>query len=220
MMSQIFAAILSPAVGVLISPFPIVGLILILLSDKARVNSLFYMAGWILGNAAVFAISMYFMGMNSSSQDDPSTLAKIIALILGILLIALSVKEFRGRPKAGEEAKTPKWFDKMSKIESLGAAGFGLFLSALNPKNALLSISAGTAVGALKLSSGYEISAIILYTLIASCSIIVPTVAFLIAGKRLDKMLDSMRIWLVHNNAVIMSVLMLMIGLNMIGKAI
>ncbi len=40
-MGSAFSAILSPAVGILISPFPIVGLILILLSNKARINSIF-----------------------------------------------------------------------------------------------------------------------------------------------------------------------------------
>ncbi len=218
-MGPVFSAILSPAVGVLISPFPIVGLILILLSDKARENSLFYMLGWILGNAAVFTIAMLCMSAGAASQDDPSALGKIIAFILGALLIAFAVKEFLGRPKDGEKAKTPKWFDKMSSISPLGAAGFGVFLSALNPKNLLLSISAGTAVGALNAAVSHEFAAAIAYTLIASASIIVPTVAFLVAGKRLDKALDSMRVWLVQNNAVIMSLLMLMIGLNMISKA-
>lgn len=218
-MGQIIAGILSPAVGVLISPFPIVGLILILLSERARANSIFYMLGWILGNATVFTIAMLCMSAGAASQDDPSTLAKIIALLLGILLIVFAVKEFCGRLKTGEDVKTPKWFDKMSKISPLGAAGFGVLLSALNPKNALLSVSAGAAVGAMKTSSSHEVAAVIIYMLIASASIIVPTTAFLFAGKRLEKPLSTMRVWLVQNNAIIMSVLMLMIGINMIGKA-
>ncbi len=218
-MGAIFSAMLSPAVGVLISPFPIVGLILILLSDQARKNSICYMLGWILGNAAVFTIAMLCMRAGAAAQGDPSALGRIIALALGALLILFAVKEFLGRPKAGEEAKTPKWFDKMSRIRPLGAAGFGAFLSALNPKNMLLSISAGAAVGALNASAAHEFAAALAYTLIASCSIIVPTAAFLIAGRRLDSALDAMRVWLVQNNAVIMSLLMLMIGLNMISKA-
>ncbi len=218
-MGSVFSAFLSPAVGVLISPFPIVGLILILLSDNARKNSIFYALGWVLGNAAVFSIAMLCMRTGAASQGGSSALGKIIALILGALLILFSVKEFLGRAKAGEEAKTPKWFDKMSKISPLGAAGFGAFLSALNPKNLLLSISAGTAVGALNVSASYELAAAIAYTLIASGSIIVPTVAFFIAGRRLDKALGAMRVWLVQNNALIMSLLLLLIGLNMVSKA-
>lgn len=218
-MGQAISTILSPAVGVLISPFPIVGLILILLSDKARSNSLFYMLGWIFGNGAVFTVAMLFMGAGLRAGGEPGTIAKVIFLILGSLLILCAIREFSKRPRRGEEPKTPKWFAKMSKINPAGATGFGLFLSALNPKNALLSLSAGAGVGMLDLPAALNIAAAVLFTLIASCSIIVPVIAFLIAGRRLEHILDSVRDWLIQNNAVIMSVLLLVIGINIIGKA-
>lgn len=217
-MGQAFSALLSPAVGVLISPFPVVGLILILLSDKARNNSISYMCGWIAGNTVVFLIGMLFMGMGVG-QGEPGTVGKVVSLVLGILLILLAVREFMHRPKKGEEPKTPKWFAKMTQIGVTGAAGFGVFLSALNPKNALLSLSAGAGVGALGLSGAQQALSTLLYVAIASASIIVPTIAFLLAGHKLDKVLDTLREWLIQNNAIIMSVLLLMIGLNIIGKA-
>ncbi len=219
MIGQIFAAILSPAIGVLISPFPIVGLILRLLSDRARTNSIFYMIGWIAGNAIVFSLAMFFMGMGTSSSGEPSLVAKIVSLALGILLILLGVKEFMKRPRKGQEPEVPKWFAKMSKIKPFGAAGFGVILSAANPKNLLLSLGAGAAAGALSLSGGEQTFAVVAYTLIASASIIIPTVAFLLAGHRLDKVLGNVREWLVANNAVIMAVLLLMIGLNILSKS-
>lgn len=218
-MGQAMSAILSPAVGVMISPFPIVGLILILLSDKARQNSVAYMLGWFLGNAAIFTIAMLCMGAGTQTQSDPSTLAKVVYIVLGALLILAALHEFSKRPKHGEEPETPKWFAKMSEIGPKGAVGFGLLLSALNPKNALLSISAGVGVGALQLSGGQEFLSALIFTALASCSIIIPTIAFLVAGHRLDKFLDSVRGWLVQNNAVIMSVLFLLIGVNIITKA-
>lgn len=218
-MSQAFSAILSPAVGVLISPLPVVGLILILLSNKARSNSIFYMLGWIVGNAAVFTIGMLCMGAGVQ-QGEPGTVKTIVSVVLGILLIVVAIREFMKRPKKGQEAPTPKWFAKLTQIGVWGAAGFGFFLSALNFKNMLLSLSAGTGVGALGLSGGQEAASTVIYTFIASASIIVPTVAFLIAGKQMDKILDSLRGWLVQYNAIIMSVLLLMIGINMIAKVL
>lgn len=218
-MGQAISTLLSPAVGVMISPFPIVGLILILLSDKARPNSIAYLLGWFVGNAVIFTIAMLCMGAGTGAQSDPSTLVKIIFIVLGALLILAAVHEFSKRPKVGEEPKTPKWFAKMSEIAPKGAAGFGFILSALNPKNALLSISAGAGVGALHLAVGQEIASVFIFTLIASALIIVPTIAFLVAGHRLDKFLDSVRGWLVQNNAVIMSVLLLLIGINILSKA-
>lgn len=218
-MSQIFSAILSPAVGVLISPFPIVGLILILLSDKSRSNSIFYMLGWMVGNAAVFTLGMLCMGL-TTGQGGSGIVTKIVQLALGGLLLFLGVREFMKRPKKGETPQTPKWFAKMTKIGVWGAAGFGFFLSALNIKNALLSLGAGTSVGALGLPFSQQLLSILIFTLLASASIIVPTVAFLFAGHGLDKIMESTREWLVQNNAVIMSVLLLVIGLGMMSKAL
>lgn len=93
-MGAAFSAILSPAVGILISPFPIVGLILILLSNKARINSIFYTIGWIVGNIAIFLIGLFLMSSAVSSSGDQSMLVKIILIVLGVLLILLGVHDF------------------------------------------------------------------------------------------------------------------------------
>ncbi len=217
-MNQVFAEILSPAIGVLISPFPIVGLILILLSKRARSNSVFYMLGWMVGSAAMFLIGLFFMDVGAQ-QGEPGLVSKIVSLVLGALLIVFAVREFLKRPKKGETPKTPKWFEKMSQIKIWGAAGFGFFLSALNIKNALLSLGAGAAVGALGLTWAQQAGSTVIYVLLASAVIIVLTVAFLILGDRIDEMLENVSDWLIDNNSVIMSVLMLLLGVNLLVKA-
>ncbi|TLG77263.1 GAP family protein [Culicoidibacter larvae] len=217
-MGAAIGALLSPAVGVAISPFPIVGLILILLSKKAKVNSLFYTLGWVLGNLIVFLIAMIFMGAISSG-GEPGMIARIVYIVLGLLLFVVAGREFHNRPKNGEEVKTPGWFEKMSAIKPLGATVFSFALAAVNPKNLLLSLTAGVGVGTLNLSVGENVAATIIFLLIASSTIIVPTIAFLISGDRLNKTLDVVRDWLIKNNAIIMAVLLLFIGLSVISKA-
>nr|WP_245184991.1 GAP family protein [Listeria monocytogenes] len=207
---------MSPAVGILISPFPIVGLILILLSNKARINSIFYTVGWIVGNIAIFFIGLFLMSSAVSSSGDQSTLVKVVLIVLGALLILLGAHDFTKRPKNGEQAATPKWFEKMSNIKPGGAM---MFAFVVNPKNMLLSLTAGVSVGALNLSGGQETTATIIFGIIACCSIYIPTIAFLLAGSKLNNALDSTRKWLIQNNSVIMAVLFLFIGLSVISKA-
>lgn len=102
-MGSAFSAILSPAVGILISPFPIVGLILILLSNKARINSIFYTVGWIVGNIAIFFIGLFLMSSAVSSSGDQSTLVKVVLIVLGALLILLGAHDFtKTSKKRGE----------------------------------------------------------------------------------------------------------------------
>lgn len=219
-MDSAVSAILSPAVGILISPFPIVGLILILLSNKARINSIFYTLGWIIGNIVIFLIGLFVMGSAVNTSGDQSMLVKIVLIVLGVLLILLGAHDFTKRPKKGEKADTPKWFAKMSNIKPGGAMIFAFLLSAVNPKNMLLSLTAGVSVGTLNLVGGQETMAIILFGIIACCSIYIPTIAFLIAGDRLDNVLDSTRKWLIQNNSLIMALLFLFIGLSVISKAL
>ncbi|MBA5735131.1 GAP family protein, partial [Escherichia coli] len=85
-----------------------VGLILILLSNKARINSIFYTVGWIVGNIAIFFIGLFLMSSAVSSSGDQSTLVKVVLIVLGALLILLGAHEFTKRPKNGEKAATPK----------------------------------------------------------------------------------------------------------------
>jgi hypothetical protein len=50
--------------------------------------------------------------------------------------------------------------------------------------------------------------------------VLIPVVGYLIAAARLAGPLEKLREWLVDNNAVIMAVLLLVIGVSMIGKGL
>ncbi len=111
----------------------------------------------------------------------------------------------------------------MAKIDELkpGAAfGLGFLLSALNPKNLLLAVAAGVSIGALPLSTGETVGAVAVFTVIAAISVLVPVIAYLIAGPRLDPTLDTAKGWLIGNNAAVMAVLFLVFGVSLFGDAI
>jgi hypothetical protein len=50
--------------------------------------------------------------------------------------------------------------------------------------------------------------------------VIIPVIGYLVASDRLAGPLDKLREWLVENNATIMAVLLLVIGVAVIGKGI
>jgi threonine/homoserine/homoserine lactone efflux protein len=93
-------------------------------------------------------------------------------------------------------------------------------LSAVNPKNLLMAISAGLIIGGANLSLGDTTVVIVVFVLLAACTVLVPVVGYLIASARMAGPLDSLRGWLVGNNATIMAVLLLVIGVSVIGKGI
>jgi threonine/homoserine/homoserine lactone efflux protein len=111
----------------------------------------------------------------------------------------------------------------MAAIDSMTAGkalGLGFVLAAVNPKNLLLAISAGIAVGAADLTVGEMVVVIAVFTLIAASTVLVPVLAYLTASQRMGAPLGRLRGWLVHNNATIMAVVLLVLGTSVIGKGI
>jgi threonine/homoserine/homoserine lactone efflux protein len=100
------------------------------------------------------------------------------------------------------------------------AAGAGLLLSALNPKNLLLTIAGAAAIAQAGISAGQQVAAYALFVLIATIGVGAPVVVYFALGDRSREMLSEMKDWLARNNAVIMAVLLLVIGVKLIGDAI
>ncbi|WP_312673015.1 GAP family protein [Microbacterium sp.] len=220
-MGAVIGEILPLAVGVAISPVPIIAAILMLLSPKARVTSVGFLLGWIAG--IVVAVSVFTLLSAVLPEEDPDAsrpIRGIIQLVLGLLLLVLAVGQWRKRPKPGQPAALPSWMKAIDTMSFGTALGLGLLLSAVNPKNLLLAAGAGVDIGSAALDAGSTILVIAVFTLIGASTVLLPVVGYLVAAARLRAPLDALRGWLAAENAVIMAVLLLVIGVSMIGKGI
>lgn len=220
-MGAVIGEILPLALGVAISPIPIIAAILMLLSPKARVTSVGFLLGWLIG--IITAVTVFTLLSSILPDQDPDAskpIQGVIQLVLGALLLLLALKQWRGRPRAGEEPVLPKWMQAIDKVTFVVACGLGFLLSALNPKNLIMAAGAGVDIGAAGLDSGSIILAIAVFTIIAVSTVAVPVIAYLVASEKLRGPLDALRGWLAKENAVIMAILLLVIGISMIGKGI
>jgi threonine/homoserine/homoserine lactone efflux protein len=220
-MSGALGAILPLAIGIAISPIPIIAAILMLLSPKAKGTSVGFLLGWVAGIlVCVTLFTVLSSVLPDGDSDDSKPLHGVIQIVLGAALLLLALRQWRSRPKPGEDAALPKW---MSAIDTMNAGkgfGLGFLLAAVNPKNLLLGAGAGVTIGSAGLSVGSIAVAIGVFTLIAAASVAIPVIAYLVASARMAGPLESLRGWLVHNNATVMAVLLLVIGFVLIGKGI
>lgn len=213
--------ILPLALGIAISPIPIIAAILMLLSPKARVTSVGFLLGWIVGIvAAVVVFTLLSSVLPESGSDTSKPVQGIVKLILGALLLVLAARQWQGRPSGDDEPTLPKWMRSIDKMTFPTATGLGFLLSALNPKNLIMAAGAGVTIGAASLDTVSVTITIVVFTLIAACTVAVPVLAYLFAADRLHGPLDRLRGWLERENAVIMAVLLLVIGVSLIGKGI
>lgn len=220
-MGSVIGEILPLALGIAISPIPIIAAILMLLSPKARVTSVGFLLGWVVG--IVVAVTVFTLLSAILPAEDPDAsrpIRGVVQLVLGLLLFVLAFGQWRKRPKPGEEAALPKWMQAIDKVTFIVALGLGFLLSALNPKNLIMAVGAGVGIGSAALPTGSTVVVIAIFTLIAASTVLVPVVGYLIAAERLRAPLDALRGWLARENAVIMAVLLLVIGVSMVGKGI
>jgi threonine/homoserine/homoserine lactone efflux protein len=214
--------ILPLALGMAISPIPIIAAILMLLSPKARSNGVGFLLGWIIG--IIVAITLFTLLASVIPTSDPDTAKPIkgtIQLVLGALLLVLAVGQWRKRPRKGQEVVLPKWMQAIDKVRFPAAFGLGFLLAAaVNPKNLIMSAGAGTAIATAGLPLEEDIVVIAIFTLISASTIAIPVIAYLFAADRLRRPLGELREWLGKENSIIMAVLLLVIGVSMIGKGI
>jgi len=220
-MGSVIGDILPLALGIAISPIPIIAAILMLLSPRARGTSVGFLVGWVLG--IVVAIVLFTLLASIIPEQDPDAskpIAGVIKLLLGAGLLLLALRQWRSRPKAGEDAALPKWMAAIDSMTAVRGLVLGFLLSAVNPKNLLMAVGAGVIVGTGGLSGGEATLAIVIFVLIAASSVAVPVIAYLLASTRMAAPLEALRTWLVQNNATVMAVLLLVIGVVLIGKGI
>ena len=218
-MGEAIGQILPMAVGIAISPIPIIAVILMLVTAKARVNGPAFVLGWLIGLAILGILVIGVAAGVGTSSGTPANWILWLQLVLGGLLLLVALRQFRSRPKAGETAPMPRWMGAIDAFTPGKALGAGILLSSLNPKNLLLGVAGAATIAQASIPTGQQAIAYIVFALIASIGVAAPVVIFFALGDRAPALLERMKTWMGQNNAVIMAILCLIIGVKLIGQA-
>lgn len=220
-MSEVIGALLPVAFGVAISPVPLIAVILMLLAPHARSASLAFLCGWVVGiSTVVVVVTLVVDPVDDSETSDPSTLASILKMVLGVVALLLAARQWTRHPKPGAEPVLPSWMAAVDTMTAPKALGLGALLSGVNPKNLTLCLTGAVTIGSGGLAPGESATAIGVFVVIGSSSVAVPVIGNLLARERMRGPLDELREWLTAHNAAVMSVLLLLIGVSTLGKAI
>ncbi len=220
-MGQAIGTVLPLAIAIAIFPVPVIVAVLLVGSERGRLKGGAFAVAWYAGLAAIGGIVLAFAGgLDATDGGEPATWVDVVLLVLGLVVVALGVKQWRGRPREGEEAPTPGWMPAIDELSVVKAAAAGFALTALNPKKVLLVAAAAAEIAELGLSTGREIAALVVFVLLASTGVLAPLVLAVALGERSQDLLDAVRSWMGRNNAVIMTVLLLLIGAKLIGDSI
>jgi threonine/homoserine/homoserine lactone efflux protein len=216
MMIEAIGGSLPLSVGVALSPLPVAAVIMMLITAQGRTNAPAFLLGWFLGILTVGFVVFLMPGIETA-RGEPTTLSGLLRIILGIALLFLSIRKWRQRPAPDEPVEVPKVLTRLDQIGVMQSMIAGFLLSSVNPKNLLLTAAGAATIDASMLDPGAQIIALLVFAAIASVTIAVPVVAYLLARHSAGIMFVSWKDWLLRNNATLQIVLLLVFGALLIG---
>ena len=142
-----------------------------------------------------------------------------VKIVLGVLLLLVAARQFRSRPRGGEEPDMPKWMTTIDKTTPL--AGFGLARRLrCQPQEPPAGRSRCRGDRPDRHPGGQQALAYLVFAVIATLGVGIPVGIYFALGERSARLLAGLKDWMSEHNNVIMTVLCLIIGAKLIGDAI
>jgi threonine/homoserine/homoserine lactone efflux protein len=137
-----------------------------------------------------------------------------------VLLVLVAARQWRGRPRRDAEAELPGWMRTIDTFTPTRSLAIAAGLSGINPKNLLLTVGAATAIAQTDISTGEQAIALAVFILVGTLGPGIPVAIYFVLGDRARRLLDDLKTRMAANNAAIMAVLCLVIGVKLIGDGI
>jgi hypothetical protein len=204
------------ALGIALSPLPIAAAILMLLSSRAKANGIAFVAGWIVGLLLVGGLVLLFGGA-AGTTSQPSKLSLVLQVLIGLALLFIALKQWRISRDTSKEPAMPAWMSTIDDFSAGKAFLVAAMLSGINPKNLALNLAGVLVIAEAGLSARQEWVALVIYVLLASLTVALPVIYYLVARENSKAKLDAMKTWLITNNAIVMAVVLLVLGVKLLA---
>ena len=176
-MGQGISAVLTFAVGVAISPVPIIAVILMLFSQRARVNGPVFLAGWVLALASRRRSGLRRRRRQQRRDEQRAPRTRSRGGRSSSAWFSCSSRASSGR--AGRRPVTSRTcrsgWRASTRSRRPRLSGSPCCSQRVNPKNLLLTAGAAAGVAQLGISNGDAIVALAVFVILASLTIAGPS---------------------------------------------
>ena len=114
----------------------------------------------------------------------------------------------------------PKWMTTIDKTSPVAALGLAAALSGANPKNLVLAAAGAATIAQTGIPGAQQAVAYLVFAVIGTLGVGVPVVIYFAMGERSQAVLGRLKDWMSQHDAVIMTVLCVIIAAKLIGDAI
>ena len=220
MLTQAIGGMLPAAVAVALSPIPIVAVVVVLGTPRARVVGPAFALGWVVGLAAVSTVVVVVAHGSNDPDSASATGVDWLTVAVGALFLVMALRQWRKRPRGGESPEVPTWMASMDEVTPVRAVILGLALSAANPKNLALTAAAAAAIAQQGLGPADTAIAVAVFVVIGSCTVAGAVLLAVVAPGWSAGPLAAVKQFMSDNNAVIMMVVLLLLGAKFLGDGL
>ena len=214
---SVLGALIPLGLVIALSPITVIPAVLVLQAPRPRPSGLAFLAGWVLGLAALTALSVAASGLLGGLHKSPPTWASWLRVILGAALILFGIYRWLTRHRHTE---SPAWMRSFASITPARAGITGAVLVVIRPDVLLICVPAGLAIG----GSGRDVVddwiAAAFFVAVAASTVAIPILAYAAAGHRLDDAMARLKDWMDRNNAALMAAILVVIGLMVLYNGI
>jgi Sap, sulfolipid-1-addressing protein len=214
---SVLTKLIALAAVIALSPITVIPAVLVLHAPRPRPTSLAFLAGWVLGLAALTAVFVSASDLLGGLLKAPPTWASWLRVVLGSALIALGAYQWLTRHRHGS---MPRWMRSFSTLSPARAGVTGAVLVVLRPEVLILCAAAGLAVGSSSLSAAGQLLAAALFVVISASTVAIPILGYVGAGDRLDDVLERLKVWMEDNHGTLVAIILVLIGLIVLYNGI
>lgn len=172
-----------------------------------------------LGLVVVTTAGVLLLGGGDGTAHDQAGIDRGNVLV-GTLLLVLAAKQWRARPRAGEEATMPGWMATLGTASVGRAFMLGAALAGANPKNLAMAFAAASTIAEAGLDRGEALVTVAGFVLLGSLTVLGAVITAFAGGERGAAGLARLRLFMADNNAVIMFVVLLLLGGKLLGDGL
>jgi len=192
-----------------LSPITVIPAVLVLQAPRPRPTGLAFLGGWVLGLAALTALSVGASGLLGGLDKAPPRWTSWLRVVLGSALILYGIYQWLTRQRHTE---SPGWMRSFATITPVRAGLTAVVLVVIRPDVLLICVPAGLAIGGGGLGVTGDWIAAAIFVAIAASSVAIPILAYAAAGHRLDDTLARLKDWMDKNTAALMAAVLVVVG--------
>lgn len=188
-----------------LSPLAFASTLAVLRSERGRVNGLVFAVGFLIAQALTCLVAISLGSIATPEHEGGrDTISSVLALILGILLLAAawhwrSPRQAETRPRAGTSPRTKAFLDRLARLHPGTALSVGFLLGIGGPKRLTVTLLFSATVAVSGRDTAEKVTAGLIYVVIASVLVWLPVGLYVVAGERANVWMAAAQDWLIAN---------------------